>query len=163
MKRETRLGQMLVKAYANGYRIDEDGNVISPTDRILKPTFKCKNNKSYKYFSFKDDGKVIKIPYHGLQAYHKFGDDIFMVDTIRHLNGNCQDNSYNNIAIGSYHDNSMDRTPEDRKKQASHPKYNHQEVIDYHLTNGRSYKRTMEKFNIPSKGTLFFILKKERE
>ena len=83
---------------------------------------------------------------------------------VRHLNGNKIDNSHNNISIGTQSQNMLDRPVEERKKHAMKAtkammKYkNVNEIIKYHEKNGKSYKKTMKKFNISSTGTLHYIL-----
>ena len=73
------------------------------------------------------------------------------------------DNSYENILIGTHSQNMMDISKELRLKKALKAtsfvrKYNKEEVIKFH-NKSKSYKETMEKFNILSKGTLNYILK----
>ena len=100
---------------------------------------------------------------HRLQAYQKYGDKIYEDGVeVRHNNGESLDNSWCNILIGSHSDNMMDIPKQIRIKKALHAtsfirKYDKKEVKDFYTIN-RSYKKTMDEFNISSKGTLYYIL-----
>lgn len=99
---------------------------------------------------------------HRLQAYQKFKDKIYEDNiVVRHLNGNSLDNTFNNIGIGSPSDNAFDRPKEDRIRHGrlaasfniKYPKELTDEIKEFY-NNCRSYKETMGKYNISSKGTL---------
>ena len=145
--------------YELGYRVMENGNIISKSGSILSGSI---NNgyirisiRSYIYSYFFA---------HRLQAYQKYGDALFKEGIeVRHKNGNSYDNSYDNILIGSHSENMMDIPQSIRVSRAIHAssfnkKYCREDVIDFHENNSRSYKKTMERFGISSKGTLHFIL-----
>ena len=147
--------QLILKAYEAGYRVDRAGNVISPHSG---ENLRLNLRKDYYQFGIGHAGKV-KV--HRLQAYQKYGPKIFAEGIqVRHLNGNAKDNSYQNIAIGTASDNMMDKPKWLRVKQASQAHKKHKNVLEirnfYRLN--KSYKKTMERFNISSKGTLHFIL-----
>ena len=102
-----------------------------------------------------------------MPAFQKYGYIAFSYECIRHLDGNRTNNILENIEIGSYSDNQLDKSPEERKREAtiaSHShimKWNEEEVAmikNYHKTS-HSYRKTMTRFGISSKGTLHFILK----
>lgn len=88
---------------------------------------------------------------------------------IRHLNGDSFDNSFNNIGIGTYHDNTMDIPRDIRlqlainasKKAIKYPLNIVNEIKEFY-NNCKSYKETMEKYNISSKGTLWHILNERK-
>jgi hypothetical protein len=70
--------------------------------------FKDKDN--YKYFKFQN--AVIKnksIYIHKLQAYQKFGYDLFNSKLVRHLDDDSLNNKIENIFIGNYSQNYKDR------------------------------------------------------
>jgi hypothetical protein len=106
--------------------------------------------------------KNIKV--HRMQAYQKYGDALYKDGIIvRHLNGVSTDNSYDNIAIGTMSENMMDIPASIRIAKSVYAasflrRYNKEDVMKFYIENGKSYKKTMEKFNISSKGTLHFIL-----
>jgi hypothetical protein len=159
----------LLLAYELGYRCDETGSVISPRSKSLKL---YPNNHGYLHFSIRlnleTHYRLISraIPVHRLQAYQKFGDDLFAPKIhVRHLNGKCDDNSYNNIEIGSASDNMMDKTKETRLHCAICASNRIRRFTDLEIENIKtfhdeikSYKKTMEKFNISSKGALHYLL-----
>lgn len=155
------------KASEKGYVVTKDGDVIYKGKK-RKLNFYSKNDK-LKYYSFnaRIDGVVKKIKVHRLQAYQKYGDAIFEKGIlVRHLDSNSLNNNYNNIAIGNSHDNSMDRPEKLRKQMAinaskSTLKYNHKEIYEYYCLT-KSYKKTMEKFDIKSKNTINQIIKKNK-
>jgi hypothetical protein len=118
-------------------------------------------------FSIRYKGKSISVLVHKLCAFQKYGYIAFSYECIRHLDGNRTNNILENIEIGSYSDNQLDKSPEERKREAtiaSHShimKWNEEEVAmikNYHKTS-HSYRKTMTRFGISSKGTLHFILK----
>lgn len=151
---------MVKLAFEAGYRISKSGDAIAPNGAMLKPMKLHMRKLVYYAFSFRN----CKVKYHQLQAFQKFGDAVFKNDCVRHLNGNSLDNSFDNIALGSFTDNRMDISPEERKRLAieasiNAQKYKHSDVIDYYKQ-GHSYKDIMEHFGITSKGTVSFIINK---
>ena len=128
-------------AKKKGYTITPDGTVYSPKGNIVGTYGKSK----YKYFSFRIDGKIIKVYFHRFQAYIKFGDALYEDNIlVRHLDGNCLNNSYSNIELGTNSDNMMDIPKEVRVNKASNAnkKYSDELVhlIKYDKKAGMSYK-----------------------
>lgn len=154
----------LISAYKKGYRILKNGEVNSPYNKILTPIIHI---NGYVVFYLRYNKISKPVFYHKLQAYQKYGNKIFETDCVRHLDGDKLNNSFNNINIGTLSENQMDRTKYDRTRCAkiassSIIKYNSSEVenIKKYHKEVNSYKKTMERFNISSKGTLHFILNK---
>ena len=152
-------------ANEKGYKILSSGPVMSPFGKLLK--MKISSN-GYAVFSVRYKGDSFPVLVHRLCAYQKYGDVIFSCDCVRHLDGNRLNNAHENIEIGSFSDNQMDKPKNIRvmsAKKASHSysmKYNDEDVCrikDYHSKYG-GYNNTMKKFGISSKGTLHFILNK---
>lgn len=149
------------EAYKKGYRVLSDGTPISSNGELKGRT----DNKGYMSICVRVNGIKKNVYIHRLQAYQKYGDLIFGVNMeVRHLNGDKTDNSWINIAIGTHSDNMMDIPKHIRLAKAliatsKVRKYNKLEVINYYNEVG-SYSKTMQKFNISSKGTLHFILNK---
>ena len=152
-------------ANEKGYKVLSNGRVMSPFGRLLK--IKISNN-GYAVFSVRYKEDSFHVLVHRLCAYQKYGDIIFSCDCVRHLDGNCLNNAHENIEIGSFSDNQMDKPKNMRvmaAKKASRSysmKYNDEDVCrikDYH-SNGGGYNKNMKKFGISSKGTLHFILNK---
>lgn len=150
-------GNIAVKfAYDKGYRVNKDGCVVSPKGMIVKPMI---NNQGYSHFHVRVCSVNTVVFVHRLCAYQMYGELSLTADCVRHLNGNSIDNRPENIQIGTHHDNAMDIPKEHRIKRSQHNivHKDHQKIIDFH-NKSKSYKKTMEKFGISSKGTLHFIL-----
>lgn len=153
-----RVEQIIAK---RGYMVTEEGVALNPKG------FKVGyiNHSGYIEIKIRIDKKSVAIPVHRLQAFQKYGEKLFINGTVtRHLNGNPLDNSWENIVIGSHSENMMDIPEQIRIKKAKHAasflkKYNDEEVIEFHEL-CKSYKQTMNKFGISSKGTLNYILNK---
>lgn len=157
-----RYNQNEKKAYEKGYRISEEGKVIGLKGQEVGFT----QTNGYPTFKMRDvENKNLNVSSHRLQAYQKYGDKIYEDGiVVRHLDGDKHNNTKDNISIGTYSDNYMDQPENVRLARARHAssfikKYNDIEVIDFY-NECNSYKETMEHFNISSKGTLHFILKK---
>jgi hypothetical protein len=142
-----------------GYSVDINGNVFNKDGKQLSIG---KSKKGYLSFNIKIEkgGNATRSFVHRLQAYQKFGDKIFEQGiVVRHLNGISTDNSYDNIGIGTYSQNSLDVPKEKRVINASNPIHNHADIIN-DRKNGYTYKELMCKYGITSKGTLSFIINK---
>lgn len=156
--------EKLLKCYEKGYRIDKKGTICYKNNS-RKGSIQYCNKIPYLKISIRIGNKTCNVPVHRLQAYQKYGDKLFENGIeVRHLNGNSLDNSYGNIIIGTHSENMFDKSKEVRVKQAniatSHiKKYNHEEIYKFY-NDCKSYEKTMKKFNIPSKGSLHFILNK---
>ncbi len=152
-----------IYAYEIGYRVTEDGYVQSPSGKYIGHLSK----DGYVRFSIQNKRKRYSIFAHRLQAYQKYGEKIYIKGLqVRHLNNNKTDNSIDNIDLGTNKENISDRNREDILKQALHAssftkKYNNDKVREYY-SQTKSYKLTMDKFNISSSGTLYYILKKSK-
>jgi len=151
-------------AHQKGYRMSDDGTFYSNRGNEIK--YVC--NKGYKRTTIKVNGKNKLLFAHRLQAYQKYGMELYKEGImVRHLDGNKTNNSIDNITLGTARDNMMDVPSELRKSRASKAarqtiKYNRDEVIKYYEDCGRSRKKTMEHFGISSSGTLHYILKKRK-
>ena len=96
-------------AIEKGYYVNEIGEAFSKKQKLslrLKYT-----NPNYYCFNIRDnENKVCRILVHRLQAYQKFGDEIFKEGiVVRHLDNNSLNNSIDNIAIGTQQENMLDR------------------------------------------------------
>lgn len=146
-----------------GYYIDKKGNLYNPKGQKITGSI---NHNGRRSTGIRRKNKTIaSVYFHRIVAYVKFGDAIYEEGmVVRHLDGNCLNNSWDNIAIGTDYDNKMDIPKKERQKRASnaHMKYSNELVkqIREDHTKGISYKNLMLKYNISSKGTLSFILNK---
>ena len=100
-------------AYEKGYRVTKDGHLLNPRGKVI-------GNISSGYIRMAlYEEKKMSVKVHRLQAYQKYGNKLYEDGiVVRHLNGNKLDNSWDNIAIGTYRDNSMDIPKEIRIKRA---------------------------------------------
>lgn len=114
MIRESRQARALIDAIARGYTIDKGGVIHNPKGKPLKCSVM---STGYLESSYRFDGRSVRLSPHQLQAYTKFGDKVFSVECVRHMNGVKTDNSWDNIEIGSCSDNMMDMPLQQRKER----------------------------------------------
>ena len=150
----------LIEAYKRGFRVSDCGNFIS-TKKGMHNQRSFKDG--YPVIGVRIGKKTIKIYWHRIQAYQKYGDYLFKDGIlVRHKNNCKTDCSYNNILLGNQSENMMDCPKEDRLKRSIYAssfikKYSKDIVKEFH-SKSNSYKKTMDEFNITSKGTLHYIL-----
>nr|WP_304651456.1 HNH endonuclease signature motif containing protein [Bacteroides acidifaciens] len=151
-------------AHRKGYRVDADGCLKSPSRGTVKCTI---SPTGYRNFTIRIKGRNRQLRIHRLVAYQKYGEGIYEDGVVvRHLDGNRQNNSFDNIAIGTQSDNCMDVPREVRLRTAIYAtsfmtKYD-KEVVERikEVKKTHGYKETMLEFGISSKGTLWNILNK---
>lgn len=150
------------EAKARGYYVDETGQLMSPYYGPIGHV-----RKGYVRHKITVDGVYEYLMAHRLAAFIMWGDAIFDEDMqVRHMNGNSLDNRPCNLMLGSQSDNMMDQPAHVRRARAIHASkhmqvHDHAEVYAYYCEH-RSYKKTMKRFGISSKGTLNFIIKSSR-
>lgn len=142
------VNRVITEAYNRGYRVQPDGNVISPSGLTLKLTHTGK--KKYLKFNIRMDNKFRCVLVHKLQAYQKYGVLTFKPGiVVRHLNGECYDNSFTNIEIGSYQDNALDIPDKDRVQKAIRASYSKRKLTNEEInemTNLRLNKKATYAF-----------------
>jgi len=161
--------QVILWAVQNGYHY-KNNRIVSPRNNIKKYR---DTNSGYYVFSFRPrveqypKRRVFSILVHRLIGYLKFKEKIFdPLLLIRHLDGNQKNNNWDNLEIGTYSDNMMDKSAELRMRQSLQAtihtrKFNDQEIIairEDSKIHGLSYNQIMVKWNISSKGTLSYII-----
>lgn len=154
----------VIIASDKGYEVDDNGNIFYKNKKRSLRLY-----KGYYYFAvrvnFKNKSFMHPIAVHRFIGYKKFGNRIFKKGIhIRHLDSNSLNNNINNICIGTVSDNNLDKPLKVRIKASliatSFVKvHNHEEIVRLH-NEGMSYKEIMKKFNISSKGTVSFIIRK---
>lgn len=146
-------------AFKRGYVATEEGVLLNP--KGLEIGFV--KNSGYNSTMIRVKGKQVNFMVHRLQAYQKYGCKLYEDDiVVRHKNNIKGDNSWGNILIGNQSQNMMDIPKQIRIKKAQHAasfntKYNKEDIKNFHNID-KSYKKTMNRFNISSKGTLNYIL-----
>ena len=114
----SKTAEAVVYAYGQGYRVTENGGVISPSGKARKQRLSGSGSDGrplYWRFTVKHKGFSRPVPVHKLAAYQEFGGICFDDGiVVRHLDGDARNNSLNNIAIGSIRDNIMDRSRSSR-------------------------------------------------
>lgn len=122
------------------------------------------NSSGYISTIVRINGKGVMLKAHRLQAYIKYGDVVFNSDiVVRHLNGIKTDNTWDNILIGTYSENSMDIPIDLRKSRVLSSvvrKYDYESVILFY-NKTKSYKQTMVKFNMPQRSSLTRVLQSQ--
>lgn len=157
-------------AYNLGYRVTRKGILLNSNGDEMS----CRLDKHGYYERTlrvnSQDKKWTHLMIHRLQAYQKYGDKIYEPGIqVRHFNGNSKDNSYNNIGIGTAHDNAMDkdvavRLSSSRMAAKSLPlRYSKEKILSIKndRKNGLTYSEIMKKYGISSKGTVSYICKHE--
>jgi hypothetical protein len=145
--------------YRKGYRITDSGICINPSGIEIKGVISneyirinARYKKTFTYCNI-----------HRLQAFQKYGNKIYEKEIeVRHFDGNKLNNSFDNIFIGTRSQNMMDIPESIRISKSLHAtsfirKYDKKEIRLFYCE-CKSYKKTMDHFNISSKGTLHFIL-----
>ncbi len=149
-------------ATKRGYIVTKQGLLFNLKNKQIG---KGLNRHGYHKFSMRINPKIVEVTLHRLQAFQKFGDKLFEKGIVtRHLDGNPRNNEWSNIAIGTHTDNMQDIPKGVRLRKANYAtsfvrKYDKLAIRNFHKE-GKSYKETMYKFDISSKGTLHFILNK---
>jgi hypothetical protein len=163
MLKDSITARCLKKAYTLGYRI-QAGEVMNPEGKTLK----LQRNSGYPSFKVKDPvtKASIHVRVHWLVALEKFGECVFTPSMhIRHVDDNSGNFSWDNIALGTPRDNSMDRPREKRRshscKAASVQRKYDQETVSKirsdHKT-GMGLRKLMRKYGISSSSTVRYIL-----
>lgn len=156
-------------AFIKGYTVTKDGILLNRNGKQVKGRPKSKKQDYYMFdirIGTRKENKKIHCMIHRLQAYQKYGEDLYKPNTVvRHLNGDRYDNSYENIAIGNHKDNKNDIPKELISINCGHisRKYSKETIenIRKDYKDGLSYSNIMNKYNITSKGTVYHIIHKE--
>ena len=162
MKLDSYRSKAIIDACNRGYKIDKVGTILNPKGNIVKG---CILKSGYKSFGIRIGKKSANIYFHDYQCFFKYGYLLFMTDCVRHLDNNKLNNTFDNIEIGTWKDNNHDNPKEVVIKNALMAsslivKYHNVDEIRSYYSKSHSYKDTMIKFNINSKGTLYWIINK---
>jgi hypothetical protein len=125
--RESKAKAVLLAAVERGYTISRSGIVTGTRGNPLKK--RTRNAASHKdwrgharllyyVFSVRFEGESHPVDVHRFQAFHKFGNALFLAETVRHLDGDSLNNHWDNLALGTHRDNSLDRPAVQRQLHA---------------------------------------------
>jgi len=157
----------MLYAYEKGYRV-VGNEVISARGTSLKLNASGKNyNPRFSVRAPAPSRETYKVEASKLSAYQKFGDAIFNPDlVIRHLDADPWNIRESNFELMTHQESQMVKPAEVRmasaKTAASHLNQYDNEAVREFYAQCKSYKKTMQKFGIPSKGTLYYILHKRQ-
>ena len=155
-------------AHEKGYRMDKDGTFYSPKGNVVRGYL----NNGYRKYKLRvpgDYNKCLHFKLSRFQAYCKFGDKIYEKGfVVRHLNGVRDDDSWDNIEIGTQSENIMDCPKEDRVSRAvnasrSNVKYSRETILKIRADRelGMSYRQLQKKHNVPNGSSMNYILYRE--
>lgn len=103
----------IVKMFEKGYRVTPDGRFINHFGKELK--VKIRSNHYYPQSQVVIDGERRNFHHHRIAAYCKYGAKMFEKGiVVRHLDGNPLNFSFENLALGTYSDNELDKPVEQR-------------------------------------------------
>lgn len=108
--------QRIIEAVSRGYSISIDGVLSGPKGVLSVRKY---GKQRYPTFSTNWDKRVFGVPVHHFAAYYFYGAKAFEKGlVIRHLNGNTNDVSRDNIQLGSHSENNLDK-PKDVRIRAA--------------------------------------------
>lgn len=111
----SKANEVIVAAYEKGYRVLDDGTVLSHKGRALST--KIANGRRYPKMCVVVSKKRESILTHRFAAYCFYGDDVFSEGVqVRHLNGDTSDISRENIKLGTAKDNHADKSDEAKQR-----------------------------------------------
>lgn len=153
-------------ASQKGYYIDNSGLIFKDGHKLNGVI----DIDGYLKFNIKDGKRYVKCKAHRLQAYQKYGIDLYKPGiVVRHLNNIKTDNSSNNIVIGTQKENALDNPKEMRIYLAKMASLQNGKRYPLYLiakikadrSSGLSYGQIMSKYGISSKGTVSYICNHE--
>lgn len=106
-------------AYFKGYRITDSGDLLGPSGR--KITVKArKSDRGYPRFGvwLEDEKRSVRIAVHKFAALCFYGLKAFSSPCIRHGDDDRTNFARDNLKLGSYSDNMLDRCPDERSRSA---------------------------------------------
>lgn len=158
--------KIIREAYAKGYRVLEDGSVISPFsgERVGVQ----KDRYGYPRFSVRVEGKRAKLQVYRLAAYQKYGEAVLQKGLqVRHLDGDESNSRLDNIGYGSPSDNQMDKPPAVRLRVSRQAAMRRRKLTDTEVKalrddrdSGLTYPQLMEKYGV-AKSTVSYIVNRK--
>jgi len=147
----------LLEASNRGFFVTKEGQLLGPAGNIKS----CQYKNGYKQFQFSYFGKNRNLKVHRLQALQKYGYEAMNKEgiVVRHLNSKKDDNSWDNIAIGSQADNLLDVPTLERieqgrvagkvsaQKTRKIPELMYKEITNFYFEQGYSKTFTCRHFS----------------
>lgn len=158
--------RVILQAYRKGYRVRDDGSVKGiRTDTLVTNV----DGRGYAKFTMRTSPTDRYPVYvHRLQAYQKYGEKIFEDGIqVRHLDGNGENNSKDNVAIGTPSQNIRDipksvRIRCGRNAGRSQSPLSEKDVREIRERvkndNYDTYQKLAEEYGLASKGTISDIV-----
>ncbi len=160
----SKAGRRLLYAYEAGYRVQEDGTILSGQGKTLKL---ARSTHGYLRFYVQCRERGLKGPVlvHRLAAYQKFGEKMLVPGIqVRHLNGDKDDRTPGNISIGTASDNAMDIPEADRSARSKNAASKCRKLSDEKLKRfredrirGMSVGSLANKYGV-AKSTAYYII-----
>jgi len=111
-------------AVEKGYRVDDRGQVMSPSGKLRKLGVGSHTGGRAKYYVFNicdTRGKRVPIPVHRFAMYQRYGEESFKEEiVVRHRDCDSLNNKAGNLALGTHSENHMDEPKELRVERARH-------------------------------------------
>lgn len=139
-----------------GYYIDKSGEMHGKF-HVMKGAIE---GRGYRFVIIRDNGIMYRLRFHRLQAYQKFGDEIYKEGIqVRHLDGNSLNNSFENIAIGTNKDNQQDIPFLKRRSRIAYTKYSDDMAMESLCMSkkGLTQKEIGERFGISASSVQYLI------
>lgn len=153
-------------AFNRGYSVTPEGILVDKNGVYIKCS---KNDQGYLIFGTGStvNKTFINVSVHRLQAYMKYGNMLYKYKCVRHLDGNKQNNSISNIAVGSYVDNYHDISKKERirilsKMAMTKQSYSKEDIMQMFLLkkNGVYQSEIAKQFNCTN-GWISMILNRK--
>lgn len=160
--------QRVLEAWKRGYRVNEDGDVVSPHGGgIMKAKPNSGHRSPRRRFSLRmanGPGNTYQVNVHRLGGYQKFGDKAFGDLLICHEDENELNNRLANLVLGTQSVNMMHQSAEVRLERARHAakaqrKLSDDQVLEIRQDskNGMTNKAMMAKYSLAA-GTVSGIV-----
>lgn len=109
--------RIIIESKVKGYYATPDGGVYSPSGKLLSGGKTKHGHRTFTPAVYPDGRRGCALQ-HRFVAYFFMGNEVFSYACVRHLNDIPGDNRIENLALGSYKDNSQDMPLEKRKKRS---------------------------------------------
>lgn len=161
MIRNSKAAKEVMRAVEAGYTMTRDGRLFNPKGKEIIGFF---SDKAYRQTRLKKF--TANICFHQIQAYIKFGEAaLYKGIEVRHLDGNPENNHWDNIAIGTPKQNANDKPASTRLRAAKIAAKARRKLTDHQVKRirqmrreGATYALIMSELSIKSKSTVSDII-----